>query len=58
METLLTNIANLDEQLHNYTQEKADTGVVFHAIDVIKRDPFTELVVICSDTDVFLNLLS
>ena len=55
--TLITNIGNLDEQLYNYNQEEADTGIVLHAIDVTKRDPFTDLVVLCSDTDVLLILL-
>ena len=47
----------LDEQLYKYNQEEADTGIVLHAIDVTKRDPFTDLVVLCSDTDVLLILL-
>ena len=55
--SLLTNVANLDEQLDNYTQEKGDTSIVFHAIDVKKRDSFSELVVMCYDTDVLLLLL-
>ena len=38
-------------------QEEADTGIVFRAIDVTKRDSFSELVVMCSDTDVFLHIL-
>ena len=55
--SLLTVVANLAEQLYNYSQEEAHTGIVLHAIDVTKRDPFTELVVICSDTNVLLLLL-
>ena len=30
METLLTNVANLDEQMDNYTQEDTDTSIVLH----------------------------
>ena len=55
--SLLTNVANLDEQLDNYTQEETDTGIALHAIDVTKRDPFTELVLMCSDIDVLILLL-
>ena len=37
---LLTNVANLDEHLYNYTQEVASTSIVLYAIDVTMRDPF------------------
>ena len=55
--TVLTNIADLDSNLINYNHEEADTGIVLHAPDVSKRDPFSELVVSCSDTVVLLILL-
>ena len=55
--TCVTNIIDLDPELKNYTHEEADTGIVLHAIDVCKRDPFTDLVISCSDTDVLLILL-
>ena len=55
--SLLTNVANLYERLDDCTEEDADTGVVLHAVDVTKRDPFSELVVMCSGTDVLLPLL-
>ena len=55
--TCLTNIADLDPELQTYNHEEADTGIVLHCIDISKRDPFTELVVSCSDTDVLLILL-
>ena len=55
--SLPTNVTDLDEQLDKYTLEEADTGIVFHAIDIIKRDLFSELVVMCSDTDILLLLL-
>ena len=42
--TVLTNIADLDNNLRNYNHEEADTGIVLHALDVSKRDPFS---VIC-----------
>ena len=43
--TVLTNVADLDNNLRNYIHEKADTGIVPHALEVSKRDPFSELVV-------------
>ena len=36
---------------------EADTGIVLHALDVSERDPFTDPVISCSDTDVLLILL-
>ena len=55
--SLPTNVANLNKQLDNYTKEEAGTSIAFHARDVTKRNPFSELVVMCSDTDVLLLLL-
>ena len=55
--TVLTNIVDLDDNLRNYNHEEAGTGIVLHALDISKRDPFSELVVFCSDTDVLLILL-
>ena len=52
-----SNMSDLDENLFNFNHEEADTGIVLHAIDVTKRDPFSELVILCSDTDVLLILL-
>ena len=46
-----------DENLFDYNHEEADTGIVLHAIDVTKRGPFSELVILCSDTDVLPILL-
>ena len=54
----MTNIPDLDNDLKEYGQEEADTGIVLHAIDVCKRDPFTELTISCSNTDVLLILLN
>ena len=45
--TCVTNIPDLDSGLNEYGQEKADTGIVLHAIDVCKRDSFTELTISC-----------
>ena len=54
----LTNISSLNRELLDYNQGEADTEVVIHALDVIKNDHFTELVVTCLDTDVLLILLN
>ena len=56
--TCVTNIADLDPDLKTYNQEEADTGIVLHALDVSRRNPFSELVISCSDTDVLLILLN
>ena len=56
--TCVTNIPDLDSDLNEYGQEEADTGIVLHAIDVCKRDSFTELTISCSDTDVLLIFLN
>ena len=54
----LTNLPDLDENLKIYGQEEADTGKVLHAMDVCRRDPFSELTISCSDTDVLRILLN
>ena len=53
-----SNLADLEESLKTYGQEKADAGIVLHAIDVCRRDPFRELTISCSDNDVLLILLN
>ena len=54
----LANISSLNQELFDYNQEEADKGIVLHALDVTKNDHFTESVIACSDTDVFLILLN
>ena len=54
---LLTNLASLDEQLCNYIEKEAGTGIALHEILVTKRDLFFVSVIMCSDTDVFVLLL-
>ena len=53
--TCITNIINLKETF-DYNQEEADTGIASHTLDVSQRDPFTDLVIPWSDTDVLLIL--
>ena len=55
--TCITHMMNLKETLFDYNQEEADTGIVLHVLDVSERDPFTDLVISYSDTDVLLILL-
>ena len=52
-----TNMPDLDPALSNHKQEEADTIIVLHAIDVTRRNPFSDLIISCSDTDVPLILL-
>ena len=53
-----SNLADLEESLKTYGQEEADTGIVLHAIDVCRRDPFSELTISWLDIDVLLTLLN
>ena len=57
-QTCLTNLQDLNPLLMNDNQEEADTNIVLHAIDVTQRDPSTDLVISCSETDVLLILLN
>ena len=52
-----TIIQDLDPTLFDHSQEEADTSIILHAIDVTQRNPFSDLVTRCSDTDVLLILL-
>ena len=54
---LIKNILDLDPSVRNYSHEEADTGIVLTTQDVSKRDPFTDLVISCTDTDVLLILI-
>ena len=40
-----------------YDHEEADTGIALHAIDMLKHNTFTDLSIVCDDTDVLLILL-
>ena len=53
-----SNLADLEESLKTFGQEESDTAIVLHAMDVFRRDPFSELTISCSDTDVVLILLN
>ena len=53
----MSNISDLDVNLKDHCHEEADTSIVLHSLDVAKRNPFSDLVVYCCDTDVLLLLL-
>ena len=52
-----TNMDGFTEELKNHDHEEADTLLILHAIDVARKDIFTECYVYSPDTDVFLLLL-
>ena len=52
-----TNIQDLDPTLFDHSQKEADTSIILHAIDVTKRNYFSDLVIRCSDTNGLLILL-
>ena len=55
--TAESNIIDFPEELKFHSHEEADTLIVLHSIEVAKRNPFCQLYVACSDTDVLLLLL-
>ena len=54
--TCLTNKAVLEPELQTYNHDEAGTEIVLFCTDISKRDPFTELVLSCSNADVMLIL--
>lgn len=52
-----TNLENFPDELRNHDHEEADTLLILHAIDVAKKDLFTECFILSPDTDVFLLLI-
>ena len=50
-----TNIPDLDPGLSNHNQEEA--SIVLHTIDVTRRNPYSDLTISYSETDVLLILL-
>ena len=55
--TCISNISDIDARLKNHCHEQDDICIALHSLDEIKRNPFTDLVVYCCDTDVLLRLL-
>ena len=55
--TCISNISDTDARLKDHCHKEAETCFVLHLLDVTKRNPFTDLVVYCCDTDVLLLLL-
>ena len=52
--TAESNIIDFPDELKFHSHEEADTLIVLHSTDVNKRNPFCQLYVACSDTDVLL----
>ena len=52
--TAESNIVNFPGELKFHSHEEVDTLIALHSIDVAKRNPFCQLHVACSDTDVLL----
>ena len=52
-----SNIVDFPDELKFHSHEEADTLIVLQSIDVAKSNPFCQLYVACSDTDVLLLLL-
>ena len=50
-------IIDINENFFSYYQKEGETGVVLDALDVAQRNPFSELVISCSDTNVITALL-
>ena len=55
--TCISNISDINARLKNHCHEQAETCILMHSLDIIKCNPFTDLVVYCCDTDVLLLLL-
>ena len=55
--TYISNISDIDARLKDHCHKEADTYIVLHSLDVTKRNPLTDLIVYCCDTDVLLVLL-
>ena len=55
--TAESNIIDFPEELKFHSHEEADTLILLHSIEVDKRNPFCQLYVEWSDTDVLLLLL-
>ena len=56
--TYSTNVTDIEENPKIYGQEEADASIVSHAMDVCRKDPFSEMKIGCYNTGVLLILLS
>ena len=48
---------DFDYGLQGHSHKEADTLIILHCFLIAKIDPFGEVVIVCSDTDVLLMLL-
>ena len=53
----ISNLEDFAQEMMTHDHEEADTLLLLHAADVSARNPFTELHIYSSDTDVFLLLI-
>ena len=53
----IKNIRNLQIDASTHDHEEADTLLILHAYEVVKRIPFSKCVIFSPDTDVFLILI-
>ena len=53
----LRNVMDFDYGLQGHSHKEADTLIILHCFLIAKIDPFGEVVIVCSDTDVLLMLL-
>ena len=52
----ILNLKGFAEEMLVHDHEEADTLILLHAADVSTRNPFSELHIYSSDTDVFFSL--
>ena len=48
---------DFDYGLQKRNHEEVDTLIFLHCFQIVKIDPFREVFIVCSDTDVLLILL-
>ena len=53
----LTNVMDFNYSLQGPNHEEVDTLIISHCFQIRKIDPFREVAIVCSDTDVLLILL-
>ena len=53
----LTNVMDFDYGLEGNNHEEVDILINLHCFQIAKIDPFREVAIVCSDTDVLLMLV-
>ena len=52
-----TNVRDFHYGLQGHNHEETDTLIILHCFQIGKIDPFREVVIVCSETDILLMLL-